>query len=62
LPTLRQDVLYEHHQFIDAQFPQSYQIYEELALKENAVPLAEFLSISIERARATLVLDHLFSD
>ena len=62
LPTLRQDVLHEHHQIIDAQFPQSYQIYEEVALVENAVPLAEFLSISIEKARAILALDHLFSD
>ena len=47
---------------IDAQFPQSYQIYEEAALVENTVPLAEFLSISNEKARAILALDHLFSE
>jgi hypothetical protein len=62
LPSLRQDVFHEHHQIINAQFPQSYQIYEEAALVENAVPLAEFLSISNEKTRAILALDHLFSD
>jgi len=55
-------VLHEHHQIIDAQFLQIYEIYEEVALIENAVPLAEFLSISNEKARAILALDHLFSD
>jgi hypothetical protein len=39
-----------------------HEIYEEVALTENAVPLAEFLSISNEKARAILALDHLFSD
>ena len=62
LPTLRRDVGHEHHQLIDAQFPQSYQIYEEAALEENAVPLAEFLGISTEKARAILASDQLFSD
>ena len=62
LPTPRQDVLHEHHQIIDAQFLQSYQISEKAALVENTVPLAELLSISIEKARAILALDHLFSD
>ena len=62
LPSLCQDVFHEHHQIINAQLPQSYQIYEEAALVENAVPLAEFLSISNEKARAILALDHLFSD
>jgi hypothetical protein len=55
-------VLHEHHQIINAQFPLSYQIHEETTFIENAVPLAEFLSISIEKARAILALDHLFSD
>jgi hypothetical protein len=62
LPTLRQDVGHEHHQLIDAQFPQSYQIHEEAGLEENAVPLAEFLGISTEKARAILASDQLFSD
>jgi AmiR/NasT family two-component response regulator len=62
LPTLRQDVWHEHHQLIDAQFPQSYQIHEEAGLEENAVPLAEFLGISTEKARAILASDQLFSD
>jgi hypothetical protein len=47
---------------IDAQFLQSYQMYEEESLEENAVPLAEFLGISTEKARAIIALDHLFSD
>jgi hypothetical protein len=62
LPSLRQDVFHEHHQIINAQFPQSYQIHEEVVLIENAVPLAQILSISIEKAHAILALDHLFSD
>ena len=62
LPTLRQDVWHEHHRLIDAQFPQSYQMYEEASREENAVPLAEFLGISTEKACAILALDHLFSD
>jgi len=62
LPTLHQDVRHEHHQLIDAQFPQSYQIYQEASIEQNAVPLAEFLGISIEKACAILALDHLFSD
>ena len=62
LPTLHQDVRHEHHQLIDAQFPQSYQIYEAASIEQNAVPLAEFLGISIEKACAILALDHLFSD
>jgi hypothetical protein len=53
---------HEHHQLIDAQFPQSYQIHEEAGLEENAVPLAEFLGISTEKARAILASDQLFSD
>ena len=32
LPTLHQDVRHEHHQLIDAQFPQSYQIYQEASI------------------------------
>jgi hypothetical protein len=37
-------------------------MYEEESLAENAVPLAEFLGISTEKARAIIALDHLFSD
>jgi hypothetical protein len=37
-------------------------MYGEASREENAVPLAEFLSIITEKACAILALDHLFSD
>lgn len=62
LPTIRHDVAYEHDRLRDADFPKSFRIRQDASVDENAVPLAEFLDISNDKAKAVASANHLFAD
>lgn len=62
LPTIRSDVHHESDQIKDANFPNFYRIKEQALPEKNATPLAEFLDISKDQARAIASTAHLFSD
>lgn len=62
LPTIRQDLRFESDQIRDAGFTRLYRIREAASVDENAVPLAEFLSIPVETAREIAAADHLYTD
>ena len=62
LPTIRSDVHHESDQIKDANFPNFYRIKEQALPEKNAAPLAEFLDISMDQARAIASTAHLFSD
>ncbi len=62
LPTIRYDIRHESDVLNDANLPHFHVIRESAAPTENAVPLAAFLGIDVERARAIASMDYLFSD
>ena len=62
LPTIRHDIRHESDVLHDANLPHFHVIRETAAPSENAVPLAAFLGIDAERARAIASMDYLFSD
>ena len=62
LPAIRNDVFHESDRLRDAGFPHCYRISEHLGADENAVPLAEFLDIPLEKARAIAAAPHLYTD
>ncbi len=62
LPTIRSDVVFESDQIRDAGFDNFYRMRESNATEENVVPLALFLDISKEHARAIATTEHLFVD
>ncbi len=62
LPTIRHDTRHESDLIRDAEFRHFHVIRQSDAPGENAVPLAAFLSIDVERAQMIASMDHLFSD
>ncbi len=62
LPTIRHDLRHESDVIRDAGFANFHLLRQSAAPAENAVPLAAFLGIDAERARAIASMDHLFSD
>src|SRR5690606_12624624 len=50
LPTIRNDVLFEHDRIRDANFPNLFRIREVASPAHNRRALAEFLAISMEQA------------
>ncbi len=62
LPTIRHDIRHESDVLHDAHLPHFHVIRESSKPAENAVPLAAFLGIDVERARAIASMEHLFSD
>lgn len=62
LPTIRYDVRFESDRIRDAGFPGFYQLRQTATVDENTVPLAEFLDIPLEKARAIAATEHLFTD
>jgi hypothetical protein len=62
LPTLRHDLKYETDRLRDLELSGHCRILEAAGPDENAGPLAEFLGISLEQARAIAASDHLFAD
>ncbi|MEM6728773.1 MAG: DUF5928 domain-containing protein [Pseudomonadota bacterium] len=62
LPTVRQDVIFEHERLRDAGIKDYYRIREGASVEENAEPLGAFLSVGAEQARAVAATDFLFVD
>ena len=62
LPTIRYDVKFESDRIRDAAFQGMTQIRQSASVDENTVPLAEFLDIPLEKARAIAATEYLFVD
>ena len=62
LPTIRYDVRFESDSIRDAGFPNLLRIRQSASPDENTVPLAEFLDIPMEKARAIAATEYLFVD
>ena len=62
LPTLRQELTYETDRIRDANFPNHYRLRERVSPAENTEPLASFLSVNAETARALAETPYLFVD
>ena len=62
LPTIRNDLMHEADRIRDADFARYGRIHEVAAPQENAVKLAEFLSIGEDKALDLAVTEHLFAD
>ncbi len=62
LPTIRNDVKFEGDRIRDAGFPNLLRVRQGNTVEENAVPLAEFLDIPLEKAREIAATDYLFVD
>jgi hypothetical protein len=62
LPTIRYDVRFEGDRLRDAGFPNLLRIKQSASIDENTVPLAEFLGISVEKAREIAASPYLFVD
>lgn len=62
LPTIRYDVKFESNRLRDADFEAFYHMREAEGPDENARPLAAFLGVSEDKARAIAATDYLFVD
>lgn len=62
LPTIRHAFRHESDVIRDASFPHLSLMRESADAAENTVPLATFLGIAEDRARAIASMDHLFTD
>ncbi len=62
LPTIRFDVRFESDRIRDAGFGGYHRIRERAGVEENAVPLAQFLGIPLDKAREIAATPHLFTD
>lgn len=62
LPTIRYDVSFESDRIRDAGFVNLSRIRQSAGADDNAAPLAEFLGISLDKARAIAATDYLFVD
>ena len=62
LPTIRYDVRFESDRIRDAGFVGLGRLRQSASVDENTVPLAEFLDISVEKARAIAATEYLFVD
>lgn len=62
LPTIRSDVHFEADRIRDANFPRFYRIKERAEPGDNAILLAEFLDIPLDKAQGIATHEHLFAD
>jgi hypothetical protein len=62
LPTIRYDVLFESDRIRDAGFENYLRVSETKSPQENAVPLAQFLSVDEDTARQIAETPYLFVD
>ena len=62
LPTIRYDVKFEGDRIRDAGFANLSRLRQAGTVAENTVPLAEFLDIPLEKARAIAATEYLFVD
>ncbi len=62
LPTIRYDVVYESDRIRDAHFPLHYRLRQSASARENAGPLAAFLSVGEDTALGVAGTPYLFAD
>ncbi len=62
LPTIRYDVSFESDRIRDAGFANFYRIRQSASFEENAVQLAEFLNIPMDKAQAISGTEYLYVD
>ena len=62
LPTIRNDLMHEADRIRDADFTRYGRIHETAAPEENAEKLAEFLTVSQDKAMAVAATEYLFAD
>ncbi|WP_101067223.1 DUF5928 domain-containing protein [Roseovarius salinarum] len=62
LPTIRGDIVFESDRIRDAGFENHEVIRETDSPADNAVPIARFLDIPVEKAQEIAEFDHLFAD
>ena len=62
IPSVRQDVAYEHGRLKDAGLQNHFRITQWASADENAANLAEFLGIDRESAQKIAETEHLFAD
>ena len=62
MPTIRYDVSFESDRIRDAGFANFYRIRQSATVDENAVQLAEFLNIPVDKARAISGTEYLYVD
>lgn len=62
LPTIRNDMTFESDSIRDAGFPNLYRITERAPADQNALPLAQFLSVGEDVARRVADTPYLFVD
>nr|WP_309503962.1 DUF5928 domain-containing protein [uncultured Roseovarius sp.] len=62
LPTIRGDMTFESDKIRDAEFEHLYVVNETRDPEENAGPIAAFLDIDHDKARAIAQSEHLFAD
>ena len=62
LPTIRNDVKFESDRIRDAEFANLYRMRQRASVDENAVTLAEFLSIPLEKAQSIAATEYLYAD
>lgn len=62
MPTIRADVLHEADQIKDENFPNFYRIKQRASAEENAVSLAAFLDVSMEKSMQVASARPLFED
>ncbi len=62
LPTIRYDVRFESDRLRDMDLSGHHRIRQSASVAENALPLAAFLDIPVETARAIAATDYLFVD
>ncbi|WP_309663650.1 DUF5928 domain-containing protein [Tabrizicola sp.] len=62
LPTIRYDVTFESERIRDMNLPGYGLIRQGATADENALPLAEFLDIPVDKARAIAATEYLFLD
>ena len=62
LPTIRYDVQFEGDRIRNMNLPGYSRLSERAGVEQNTLPLAEFLDIPLDQARAIAATDHLFVD
>jgi len=62
LPTIRYDVKFESDRIRDLGISRFHRIRQGATVDENTLPLAEFLDITVEKARAIAATEYLFVD
>jgi hypothetical protein len=62
LPTIRHDLRFESERLRDLKLPEQSRIREGAGREENAITLARFLGVSLDKAHEIAATEHLFAD